>query len=391
VVVTLKGRLARSFRINVDTSVNASKELMSKSLGTIWNLDPHTAKKHEILRRYFEAWLPIMARWNGRVVYIDGFAGPGRYSAGEDGSPVVVLKAARDHAYPIRGELVCIFVEDDLERCKHLKGLLDELSTTLPAHVKWSVVHGKFDEHLTKTFKLIETQKENIAPTLVFIDPFGFSHTPFQTIRTVLKNDRCEVLVNFMYEEVNRFLSLEKHAEDYDELFGTTEWRAVLGLSEAAERRKAIHDIYLKQLKTTAKYVHSFEMLNKGNSTDYFLFFATNSLKGLEKMKEAMWKVDDTGSFQFSDHSDTRGLLSLFSAHPNLAPLRDAILKSFQGKDVAIEDLRDWVIAETEFLPKHLKVPILGPMELAGEVSVLNASPKRRKGTFSDGTLLRFM
>ncbi len=47
---------------------------MSKSLGTIWNLDPHTAKKHEILRRYFEAWLPIMARWNGRVVYIDGFA-----------------------------------------------------------------------------------------------------------------------------------------------------------------------------------------------------------------------------------------------------------------------------------------------------------------------------
>jgi three-Cys-motif partner protein len=110
---------------------------MSKPLGTVWNLEPHTAKKHEILRRYFEAWLPIMARWNGRVVYIDGFAGPGQYSLGEDGSPIVVLKAARDHTYPIRSELVCIFVEDDPQRCTHLKNLLDGLSSTLPSHIKW--------------------------------------------------------------------------------------------------------------------------------------------------------------------------------------------------------------------------------------------------------------
>ena len=363
---------------------------MSKPLSTIWNLDPHTARKHELLRRYFEAWLPIMARWNGRVVYIDGFAGPGRYSMGEDGSPVVVLKAARDHTYPMKSELVCIFVEDDIDRCRHLKGILDELSPTLPSRIKWSVVHGKFDEHLTKTFKIIDTQKEDVAPTLVFIDPFGFSHTPFKTISNILKNSRCEVLVNFMYEEVNRFLSVEKHSDDYDQLFGTTEWRTVINLSGAGQRRKAIHDIYLKQLKTSAQYVHSFEMLNQGNSTDYFLFFATNSLKGLEKMKEAMWKVDDTGSFQFSDHDDARGLMSLFSAHPNLAPLREVISKTFKGQQISIENLRDWLISETEFLPKHLKGPVLAPMEEAGEVTVVNASAKRRRGTFSDGTILKF-
>ena len=363
---------------------------MSKPLGTIWDLEPHTAKKHELLRRYFEAWLPIMARWNGRVVYIDGFAGPGRYSKGEDGSPVVVLKAARDHAYPVKTELVCIFVEDDPDRYSHLKHVLDELAVSLPNYIKWQVVPGKFDEHLTNTFKIIDTQKQAVAPTLVFIDPFGFSHTPFKTISNILKNSRCEVLVNFMYEEVNRFLSVEKHSGDYDQLFGTAQWRSVMNLSGAAQRRKALHDIYLSQLKTAAQYVHSFEMLNQGNSTDYFLFFATNNLKGLEKMKEAMWKVDDTGSFQFSDHKDARGLLSLFSEHPNLEPLRESILKTFSGKQVSIEDLRNWVIAETEFLPKHLKGPVLAPMEEDGEVSVVNASPKRRKGTFSDGTILKF-
>lgn len=107
-------------------------------------------------------------------------------------------------------------------------------------------------------------------------------------------------------------------------------------------------------------------------------------------MKEAMWKVDDTGTFQFSDHTDARGLMSLFSAHPNLTPLREAILQKFKGRQVPIEALRDWVIAETEFLPKHLKIPTLAPMEIAGEVTVLNPAPNRRRGTFSDGTVLKF-
>jgi hypothetical protein len=281
-------------------------------------------------------------------------------------------------------------VEDDPERYRHLKSLLDSLSPTLPSRIKWEAVKGRFDEHLTVTLNVIEAQKKTLAPAFVFIDPFGFSHTPFRTVSKILGNSRCEVLVNFMYEEVNRFISLEEHADNFDKLFGTPDWRRVRSLSDPSQRRKAIHDIYLKQLKTSATYVHSFEMLNQGNSTDYFLFFATNNLKGLEKMKEAMWKVDDTGSFQFSDHYDARGLMSLFSAQPNIAPLRDAILRAFAGRQISIEKLQEWVIAETEFLPKHLKRPVLAPMEDAGELSVVSPAPKRRKGTFSDGTILKF-
>lgn len=370
--------------------VDTAEQLMSKRLGTVWDLDPHTAKKHELLRRYFEAWLPIMARWNGRVVYIDGFAGPGRYSRGEDGSPVVVLKAARDHSYPITAELICLFVEGDEERARHLKSVLDELSSSLPANVKWRVVHGGFDEHLSNTFELLEKQKKNIAPTFVFVDPFGFSHTPFSTVKKILENSRSEVLINFMYEEVNRFLAVDAHAQDYDALFGTPEWRSILSVSGASERKNAIHEIYLRQLKTAAKYVHSFEMRNQSNSTDYFLFFATNGLKGLEKMKEAMWKIDDTGSFQFSDFKDSKRQVSLFSGQPNLVPLKEAIVRQFRGQDVTIDALSDWVVAETPYLRTHLKTQILAPMEKAGELTVVNPSAKRRRGTFSDGTMLRF-
>jgi three-Cys-motif partner protein len=64
---------------------------------THWELLPHTQAKHEILRRYLEAWLPIMATWQGRIVFVDGFAGPGRYSGGEPGSPLIALHTLLEH------------------------------------------------------------------------------------------------------------------------------------------------------------------------------------------------------------------------------------------------------------------------------------------------------
>jgi hypothetical protein len=47
-----------------------------------WTLDEHTLGKHLVLRAYLDAWLPIMSRRNGRILFIDGFAGP-EYAKGE--------------------------------------------------------------------------------------------------------------------------------------------------------------------------------------------------------------------------------------------------------------------------------------------------------------------
>ena len=61
---------------------------------TIWPIEPHTAAKHQILRKYLDAWLPILGTYNNRMLYIDGFAGPGEYTGGEPGSPIIALEAA---------------------------------------------------------------------------------------------------------------------------------------------------------------------------------------------------------------------------------------------------------------------------------------------------------
>jgi hypothetical protein len=136
--------------------------------------------------------------------------------------------------------------------------------------------------------------------------------------------------------------------------------------------------------------VRSFRMLNRGNAVDYFLFFATNNLLGLRRMKESMWKVDPTGEFQFSDYTDASMQLSLFAAAPNHDALREMITENFRGKKVEIGKLEDWVVADTPFLPAHIRTPVLVPMEQEGAVTVLNPKPGRRKGWYPAGTILKF-
>jgi len=115
---------------------------MSKKFGTVWDLEQHTAKKHEILRRYFQAWLPIMSKYNPRILYVDGFAGPGEYSKGEPGSPLQVLKSAIEHKYKSEAELTCLFVEADSERYAHLNLVLEQIKPKLPSKVIFQTVCG---------------------------------------------------------------------------------------------------------------------------------------------------------------------------------------------------------------------------------------------------------
>jgi hypothetical protein len=76
---------------------HARQAKVAKPKTVLWEADEHTLAKHGILRAYLQAWLPTMSRCNDRLLLIDGFAGPGRYLGGEDGSPLIMLRTLLDH------------------------------------------------------------------------------------------------------------------------------------------------------------------------------------------------------------------------------------------------------------------------------------------------------
>ena len=204
----------------------------------------------------------------------------------------------------------------------------------------------------------------------------------------------CEVLVNFMYEEINRFIGHPDQETNFDTFFGTPDWRKEMGLRNPRERRQFFHDLYLRQLRETAgaQYVRSFEMRNERDAVDYYLFYATNSIRGLAKMKEAMWKIDESGEFTFSDATDPNQAV-LFESRPRYDLLQRQILTRFVGHEVTVGKIETFVLAETAFRTADYKVRVLKPLELANPPLVEAVEPPagRRRGTYRDKSLrLRF-
>ena len=238
----------------------------------------------------------------------------------------------------------------------------------------------------------LDEQGRRLAPTFAFIDPFGYSDTPMSVIARMMSNPQCEVLINFNYEELNRFLSVESQSANFDRQFGAEVWKRCLSVADPEERRISIHDSYRTQLEHAAgiKYVRSFEMINRNNRTDYFLFFGSNSYHGLKKMKQAMWRVDPQGAFQFSDATANPNQPTLFTLEPDLSFLESILPAAFISEgEVPIEEVEKFVVEETPFLDTHYKRQVLEPLERAGYIVVV-ASPRKRRFAYPPGTILHF-
>src|SRR5579875_308606 len=365
-----------------------------------WSMDDHTRAKHVILRKYLDAWFPIMGSSNERLLLIDGFAGPGEYDNGEIGSPLVMIDAFLHHSYaPVRRkEVTFLFIEKDSARLQHLRQMLRQREERgdFPSTMRYRFWEGAFADAMDTILSHTETQQVSLVPTFAFIDPFGYSDTPMSLIKRLMLHRGCEVFINFMYEEINRFLTAnyKTKAQQYDALFGTDEWRTIItDPPDSKGRALRIHDLYYNQLinYAGARYVRSFCMRNKHNARDYYLFFATKHIKGMEAMKRAMWKVDPTGTYQFSDFTNPYQLL-LFDK-PDYTLLQTMLSDKFRGRTVSLQEIEEFVIGETPFLT--FKENALRPMELAGkiEVQLPGSSIKRRKGTFPEevnGIRIRF-
>jgi len=86
--------------------------------------------------------------------------------------------------------VIFLFIEQDKERSEHLDQLLSNRikNHQFPFKVTYQVFQGNFDETMDELLTGIEKQNLKLAPTFAFVDPFGFSHTPMQTIKRLMNH-----------------------------------------------------------------------------------------------------------------------------------------------------------------------------------------------------------
>jgi three-Cys-motif partner protein len=158
---------------------------------------PAAAFKHGILSRYSTVFAAKAGSvTGGKVVFLDGYAGPGRYDDGTEGSPGLFLRAARRN--PQR-RILNLFVERDPDRCGRLRQVLDEIDPTQT--VLRRVYEGDLSRHLPELLYLAEP-----AALFAFLDPFGTA-LELSGLRQLLWRSRrtpTEVLLHFSVSTIAR-------------------------------------------------------------------------------------------------------------------------------------------------------------------------------------------
>lgn len=356
---------------------------------TLWAIEPHTKAKHDILRRYLNAWFPILGKYNQEVTYIDGFCGPGEYLGGEEGSPIIALNAAQNNCQFLNNTSVKFFFFD--ERSDRIEYLTQVLSPRmLPNNFQYFTKTDSFANAFEKFLNGLTPT--NPKPIFAFIDPFGFEGIPFSLVQRLLSQIKTEVFINLMGESINRFLTHpdDKITRHIVTLFGTEK---VLDISkQPGDRLTNLRTLYQSQLQQHARFVRFFEMRGKKTQPLYHLFFAGNHPLGHAKMKEAFWKVDPQSGYLFSDSTNPNQPL-LFDpqqeVHNQLLPL---LQKEFLNQTVPVNKIKQFVEDKTSYCETHMKTA-LRKWEEQGSIRVeplKTDGNKRKKGTFPDGVIVYF-
>jgi three-Cys-motif partner protein len=328
---------------------------------------------------------------NREILFIDGFAGPGEYTNKKAGSPVIALQAGLNHSKSFPIPVRMLFIEKRKDRFQHLQSVLAPLLTKVSKSKNIRAVEPRLGDCDSVLSELLdEYQRKRIAfgPALAFLDQFGYGDVSMKLISRILQFPQCEVFSYLEYKNMNRWIADPDKASAFTRAYGNEEWRGAIELPER-ERRQFLLAGYKAALKDPkrggATFVTTFSMFDKNSQPLYWLFFCTNNLRGLEEMKKAMWSVDKTGEFRFSDE-DNPDQPTLFSKSYDQSWLADELAKRLAGKTMSAHKLKEYVLTDT---PCHLFKTALKSLEIGKpkRVAVVKKPSGRKPGTYPDDQL----
>lgn len=167
----------------------------------------HTWLKHRVLDLYLTGWAhklgSVVRQRAVRLWYVDCFAGPWRTAdeAMADTSISIGLEALRSAARTWSDaksslRLGAIFVEKDDKAFADLSRFVGTQGNLVEVHP----LHGAFGDHVTSIERLIGDDA-----AFLFVDPTGWKGAGMRFIAPLAKRPRRDVLVNVMFDDINRF------------------------------------------------------------------------------------------------------------------------------------------------------------------------------------------
>lgn len=360
-------------------------------------MEEQSKVKTEIVAKYFRAWAMVMIatiKRYGRprkIAYVDLFAGPGRYKDGTKSTPLLVLEQAIQDP-ELKGMLVVVLNDRDPDNARELEEAIADIPGIGDLKYKPIVENFEVGEGIAQEF-----EKLQMAPSLVFIDPWGYKGLTLKLVGSVIKDWGCDCVFFFNYNRINMGLDNPAVEAHLNALFGKKRARSLRTQLEGmppGERELSIVEALCESLKECGgKYVLPFRFRNPaGTRTNHHLIFVTKAFKGYEIMKEIMAKEstsyeEGVASFEFSPANKSQSFL--FALSRPLEDLAEMLLQSFAEQTLTMGEIYRKHNVGTRFIQRNYK-EVLATLERQGKIQADPSSEKRRAGTFADGVKVTF-
>ncbi|ROR46476.1 three-Cys-motif partner protein TcmP [Kitasatospora cineracea] len=276
--------------------------------------------KHALLSRYIPKFGGMTGSKSGHeVVYLDGYAGEGRYENGDPGSVDTVLRIAADHQAKGLIRWTCFFAERSASSFAHLESLVGEYCGR---GVDARAFHG---DVLTLMDDVLAAAVGR--PLFLFLDPCGLG-LPFDTLVDILARRRretwppTELLLNFSMMAVRRIggnsrsdKGNERTSKRLDEVCGGQWWREYFAAGYSRDADDEVAAEYSRRLgQATGMHTVSVPVTKApGQKAVYNLVFGTRSNHGLWVFGDAHSRARDTWWEGLELREEDDGLFSVAS------------------------------------------------------------------------------
>lgn len=371
--------------------------------------------KDQLLGCYFKPYVQKILHTRRPLIYVDCFAGKGRFDDGNPGSPLIALDIIRDclaSTTMIKPQIRTSFID---------LNYADDLHTNLQGYSGVNIISGKYEDHI---MDLLDGSRD--CNVFLYIDPYGIkalqsslfdmlANAPFYSIELLINlnsfgfiREACHAMeVQFKLDDSTLFDDVveydatklpasDKSIQDLNEIAGGDYWqRIILDYKEEningyeAEERFAKQ--YCQRLARSYNYVLNMPIrIRRGQRPKYRMIHATNHPDGCLLMAdnilnrwEAWQNVQNSGQLflfqedvnnQSIDEDDIRQkVIKHYSQFLELTSLNESMAKFF---------MKYGLICKTKIIKDVLK-----ELEKEGKVNILREpafTNTGRPSTFMD-------
>ena len=340
-----------------------------------------TDKKIQYVSAYVRLWAYVMLeRPNTDTInFIDCMSNAGVYRDGDCCTAIEVLKIFSELADDYPHKSFRVFCNDnDPAKIEILKKIAAADIVPPKKNVYLFVNQKDVNDYLTNLAgnPQVAGQKSIFAygtSTILYVDPFDFGTVEIPKVSAVLQNHYCELIFNFF-------------TSDYTRNFAKDQGRITrcLGGKTISSREELIKYMRSQLRVGHIEYLFAYRFKTQKNVELYQIVFATPSLKGLEKLKEALWVTFKGAEFHRNKGTLDDSQLCLFTAADEKAAIlssyseeaKEWLCDVFSGLTVPWTDIERFLIESTMLTESQIIKNVLKPLIDAGKVKKCNLHGK---------------